>query len=284
MKILKALLPFVGLIAILSFASCLIEDVSQPDQVNTGETFTATITISDMNAEQNNAHKGVLAILVPDDWSFVSGTYTSPVGFGNLELDTSVPPVWGDIDTVIQRPDGMKWINLLTDVGYLHDANLVYEAVVNLQVGQKGGSFPIGYLVTVNTIDMLKFLNDQDEDQELAGSDTSMNHMVNVVGASSVEHQVSNIPEEYNLSQNYPNPFNPSTSFTYSLKQAGDVKIIVYDAAGREVQILTDGFREAGKYVLNFDSSSLNGLSSGVYYYRIVTRDFSQTKKMVLMK
>ena len=284
MKILKALLPFVGLIAILSFASCLIEDVSQPDQVNAGETFTATITVSDMNAEQNNAHKGVLAILVPDDWSFISGTYTSPMGFGNLELDTSVPPVWGDIDTVIQRPDGMKWINLLTDVGYLHDANLVYEAVVNLQVGQKGGSFPIGYLVTVNTIDMLKFLNDQDADQELAGSDTSMNHMVNVVGASSVEHQVSNIPEEYNLSQNYPNPFNPATSFTYSLKQAGDVKIIVYDIAGREVQILTDGFREAGKYVLNFDTSSLNGLSSGIYYYRIVTRDFTQTNKMVLMK
>lgn len=284
MKILKALLPFVGLIAILSFASCLIEEVNQPDQVNAGETFTATITISDMNAEQNNAHKGVLAILVPDDWSFISGTYTSPMGFGNLELDTSVPPVWGDIDTVIQRPDGMKWINLLTDVGYLHGANLVYEAVVNLQVGQKGGSFPIGYLVTVNTIDMLKFLNDQDVDQQLAGSDTSMNHMVNVVGASSVEHQVSNIPEEYNLSQNYPNPFNPTTSFTYSLKQASDVKIIIYDAAGREVQILADGFREAGKYILNFDVSSLNGLSSGVYYYQIITKDFSQTNKMVLMK
>jgi hypothetical protein len=284
MKILKALLPFVGLIAILSFASCLIEEVNQPDQVNAGETFTATITISDMNAEQNNAHKGVLAILVPDDWSFISGTYTSPMGFGNLELDTSVPPVWGDIDTVIQRPDGMKWINLLTDVGYLHGANLVYEAVVNLQVGQKGGGFPIGYLVTVNTIDMLKFLNDQDVDQQLAGSDTSMNHMVNVVGASSVEHQVSNIPEEYNLSQNYPNPFNPTTSFTYSLKQASDVKIIIYDAAGREVQILADGFREAGKYILNFDVSSLNGLSSGVYYYQIITKDFSQTNKMVLMK
>ena len=284
MKLLKALLPFVGLVAIFSFASCLIEDVNQPVQVNAGETFTTTITISDMNAEQTNAHKGVLAILVPEDWSFISGTYTSPMGFGNLELDTSVPPVWGDIDTVIQRPAGMKWINLLTDVGYLHDANLVYEATVNLQVGQTGGDFPIGYLVTVNTMDMLKFLNDQDVDQELAGSDTSMNHMVNVVGASAVEHQVSNIPEDYSLSQNYPNPFNPSTSFTYSLKQAGDVTISVYDAAGKEVQILVNGFREAGSYVVKFEASASVALASGIYYYRIVTNGFSQTNKMVLIK
>jgi hypothetical protein len=284
MKLLKALLPFVGLIAILSFASCLIEDVSQPVQVNAGETFTTTITISDINAEQNNAHKGVLAILVPEDWSFISGTYTSPMGFGDLELDTSAPPVWGDIDTVIQRPAGMKWINLLTDVGYLHDANLVYEATVNLQVGQTGGNFAIGYLVTVNTIDMLKFLNDQDVDQQLAGSDTSMNHMVNVIGASSVEHQVSNIPEDYSLSQNYPNPFNPSTSFNYSLKQAGDVRISLYDAAGKELQILTNGFREAGSYVVMFDASVSSAIASGIYYYRIVTNGFSQTNKMVLIK
>lgn len=284
MKILKSLLPFVGLIAIFSFASCLIEDVNQTEQLNAGEIFTATLTISDMNAEQNNAHKGVLAILVPDDWTFVSGTYTSPMGFGNLELDLSAAPVWGNIDTVIQRPEGMKWINLLSDVGYLHNANVVYEASVNLQVGQKGGDFPIGYLVTVNTIDMLKFLNDQDVDQQLAGTDTSMNHMVKVVGASDVEHQVNNIPQAYSLSQNFPNPFNPSTSFTYSLKKSGDVRIIVYDAAGIQIRSLVNGFREAGNYVVNFDASLSSGLASGIYYYRIITNEFTQTNKMILTK
>ncbi|NWF89281.1 MAG: T9SS type A sorting domain-containing protein [Ignavibacteriaceae bacterium] len=284
MKILKSLLPFVGLIAIFSFASCLIEDVIQPEQLNAGEVFTATLTISDMNAEQNNAHKGVLAILVPDDWTFISGTYTSPMGFGNLELDPSATPLWGNIDTVIQRPEGMKWINLLTDVGYLHNANVVYEATVNLQVGQKGGDFPIGYLVTVNTIDMLKFLNDQDVDQQLAGTDTSMNHMVKVVGASDIEHQVNNIPDAYSLSQNYPNPFNPSTSFTYSLKKPGDVQIVVYDAAGNKIRNLVNGFRDAGTYTINFDASYVSGLPSGVYYYRIITSEFIQTNKMILIK
>ena len=281
MKLLRTLLPFVGVIAIFSFASCLIEEVNQPDQVNAGETFTVTLTVSDMNAEQNNAHKGVLAILVPEDWSFVSGTYTAPMGFGNLELDPSASPLWGNVDTVIQRPAGMKWINLLTDIGYLHAANVVYDATVNLKVGQTGGDFPIGYLVTVNTIDMLKFLNDQDVDQQLAGTDTSMNHMVKVIGASSIEERISNIPSEFDLSQNYPNPFNPSTSFTYSLKQSGDVQISIYNAVGKEVKSIVNGFREAGSYQVTFEAQNF---ASGIYYYRIITSDFIQTNKMILLK
>ena len=281
MKLLRTLLPFVAVIAIFSFASCLIEEVNQPVQVNAGETFTAVLTVSDMNAEQNNAHKGVLAILVPEDWSFVSGTYTAPMGFGNLVLDPSTSPLWGNVDTVIQRPAGMKWINLLTDVGYLHAANVVYDATVNLKVGQTGGDFPIGYLVTVNTIDMLKFLNDQDIDQQLAGTDTSMNHMVKVIGASLVEERISDVPSEFKLSQNYPNPFNPSTSFTYSLKQSGDVQISIYDAAGKEVKSIVNGFREAGSYQVTFEAQNF---ASGIYYYRIITSDFIQTNKMILIK
>ena len=281
MKLLKMLTLFAGLAAVFFFSGCLIEDVDQPASINTGETFTTILTISDMNAEQNNPHKGVVAVLVPEDWSFISGTYSTPMGIGDLELDTSVPPVWGDIDTVIARPAGMKWINLLSDQGYLHNANVIYEATINLQVGQTEGTFPIGYLVTVNTIDMLKFLNDQDFDQELAGADTSMNHMVTITGSSAVDEQISGIPSEYNLSQNYPNPFNPATSFTYSLKQSGEVKISIYDVSGKEVKSLVDGFRSAGNYVVNFNAGDM---ASGIYYYRITTNDFIQTNKMVLLK
>ena len=281
MKLLKILTLFIGLIAIFPLAGCLIEDVNQQTQVNAGETFTTTITVADINAEQNNAHKGALAILVPEDWSFISGTYNAPMGSGNMELDTSVPPVWGNIDTIIQRPAGMKWINLLSDKGYLHNANVVYESTINLKVGQTGGDFPIGYLVTVNTIDMLKFLNDLDVDQVLSGTDTSMNHMVKVIGSSDVEKQISGVPTAFNLSQNYPNPFNPSTSFTYSLKNSGDVRISIYDAAGKEVKSLVNGFRAAGSYEVTFDAKNL---SSGIYYYRIITSDFIKTNKMVLLR
>ncbi len=130
-----------------------------------------------------------------------------------MVLDTSAHPLWGDVDTVIQKPAGMKWINLLSDQGYLHDANLVYEGTVNLRVGQATGDFPIGYLVTVNTVNILEFLNDQDQDQELAGADTSMNHMVTVTPATGIkETKLNSSPEGFSLSQNYPNPFNPSTA------------------------------------------------------------------------
>lgn len=281
MKLLKLFTLLVAFTAVFFFAGCLIEDVNQPAEVNAGETFTTTITISDMNAEQNNPHKGAIAILVPDDWSFISGTYNTPMGFGDMELDTSVPPVWGNVDTIITKPTGMKWINLLSDQGYLHNANVVYEATINLQVGQKGGDFPIGYLVTVNTIDMLKFLNDQDYDQPLSGADTSMNHIVKVIGASSIDEQMIGTPDEYSLSQNYPNPFNPTTSFTYSLKESGDVKISIYDISGKEVKSLVDGFRSAGNYVVSVNAGDM---ASGIYYYRIKSKDFVQTNKMVLLK
>ena len=190
MKLLKTLFPFVGVIAIFSFASCLIEDVNQPDQVNAGETFTVTLTISDMNAEQNNPHKGVLAILVPEDWSFHKRHLYLSNGIWKFRTRSFSHPAMGKCGYCNSKTGGMKWINLLTDVGYLHDANVVYDATVNLKVGQTGGDFPIGYLVTVNTIDMLKFLNDQDVDQQLAGTDTSMNHMVKVIGASSIEERI----------------------------------------------------------------------------------------------
>jgi hypothetical protein len=275
--ILSALLiiPFV-------LTGCLIEEVDQPSSVKTGDVFTANITITDMNAEQNNAHKGVIAVLVPEDWTFIDGSYNTTMGVGIMEQDSTTPPVWGDVDTVIERPEGMKWINLTSDIGYMHDKNMVYEAKINLKVGQKTGKYNIGYLTTVNTTDMLKFLNDQDVDQDLSGTDTSMYHPVTITGATSViENKLGGVPSQYKLEQNYPNPFNPSTTIRYSVPEGSNVKITVYDVSGKEVRILADGYKSAGNYALSF---SAGDLSSGIYYYRIITNRFTQTNKMLLLK
>jgi hypothetical protein len=282
MKSLNNFLILSVMIISLFFTGCLITEVDQPATVETGGIFTATITVSDMNAEQTNAHKGVVSIMVPEDWSFLTGVYDTPMGVGVLELDTSMPPLWGDIDTVIPPPPGMKWINLLSDTGYLHGANLIYEATVNLQVGQTTGEFPIGYLVTVNTVDMLLFLNDQDFDQETAGADTLMNQMVTVTTAVGVKEEVlPGIPGSYSISQNYPNPFNPATSIKYSVAEGTDVRLSVFDAAGKEVIVLVDGFKPAGNYAVTF---SADNLASGIYYYRIAMNGFNKSHKMVLLK
>jgi hypothetical protein len=93
--------------------------------------------------------------------------------------------------------------------------------------------------------------------------------------------ELGGVVTEFKLSQNYPNPFNPMTTIEFSLPKAGNVTLKVYDALGKEVATLLDGFKTAQSYRVDFDASSL---ASGVYFYTLNTGNFSQTKKMVLMK
>jgi hypothetical protein len=89
------------------------------------------------------------------------------------------------------------------------------------------------------------------------------------------------LPKQFALEQNYPNPFNPTTTISYQLPVASQVSLKVYDVLGREVMTLVNGKQEAGVYNL-----SLNGatLSSGIYFYRLQSGNFVQTKKMMLVK
>lgn len=98
----------------------------------------------------------------------------------------------------------------------------------------------------------------------------------------------SGVPSAYKLEQNYPNPFNPSTIINYQLPMNSYVKLIVYDAVGREIAILTDEKQAAGIYNITFDASDY---PSGIYFYRITVftdnlspGSFSGTKKMCLIK
>jgi|GEM_PF-1891096 len=88
-------------------------------------------------------------------------------------------------------------------------------------------------------------------------------------------------PNSYILSQNYPNPFNPSTTINYTIPQSSNIKIQVYDATGKEVKTLVNDFQQKGDYSISFDASRL---SSGVYFYRLITANSIQTKKMILLK
>jgi C1A family cysteine protease len=88
-------------------------------------------------------------------------------------------------------------------------------------------------------------------------------------------------PAEFGLEQNYPNPFNPSTEIKFSIPQTTKVTLKVFDIMGREVVTLIDEQLEAGKHALVFSAANL---SSGVYYYTIITENFIQTKKMILVK
>ncbi|MEO6693624.1 MAG: T9SS type A sorting domain-containing protein [Ignavibacteria bacterium] len=92
---------------------------------------------------------------------------------------------------------------------------------------------------------------------------------------------VNEIPENFSLSQNYPNPFNPSTIIGYSLKQQTNVKISIFDATGKTVAVINSGIQQAGSHSIDFNASSF---STGVYYYKLETEFFTDTKKMLLLK
>ena len=89
------------------------------------------------------------------------------------------------------------------------------------------------------------------------------------------------LPTAYSLSQNYPNPFNPTTKIEYSLLEATNVRLAVYNNLGQEVANLVDEYKAAGKYIVDFNA---NNLPSGIYFYKIQAGNFNKTQKMVLMK
>lgn len=101
------------------------------------------------------------------------------------------------------------------------------------------------------------------------------------VGVIGIETIGTEIPAGYSLGQNYPNPFNPVTMIEYKIPKAGLVKLIVYDLLGRQIKVLVDRKQNAGVYRVEFNG---NELSSGVYFYRLTSEDYYDTKKMVLVK
>jgi len=105
-------------------------------------------------------------------------------------------------------------------------------------------------------------------------------------GVTSINDEATLTPEKFSLSQNYPNPFNPSTVISYQLPVISNVKLKVYDILGREVVTLVNEEKPAGSYEiqLNGNSGNVRNLTSGIYFYQLNVGDYSETKKMILLK
>ena len=276
------------LISLVSTA-CLIEEVEQPTQVNAGDTFTTIVTVTAVGEEVNIPHHGAMAVMVPDDWSYTSGSYetTDDVGSGEMVVDPDGGSVWStsagsavDIDTLFTTPDNMQWVFLLSDVGSLTEPNVLHEVTLNFGVGSTNGTYPIGYVVTVNTGDMLDYINTDDEDNELVGVDTSFNHMVEVVDGT-VGIGEDKLPSEYQLSQNYPNPFNPETTIDFRIDADSHVNISIFDINGNLVQELVNEWKASGSHQVKFSGHSI---PSGIYFYKMTTKGFADIRKMTLIQ
>ena len=105
-------------------------------------------------------------------------------------------------------------------------------------------------------------------------------------GTTGVEELESVLPKDFSLEQNYPNPFNPSTKIKYSVPivrtgLALSVQLKIYDMLGNEIATLVDEYKPAGSYEVNFNASQF---SSGIYFYKLQTGSYVETKKMILLR
>lgn len=107
---------------------------------------------------------------------------------------------------------------------------------------------------------------------------TRFQYIVAMVGIEPVSNEIPNV---FKLYANFPNPFNPITKIKFDIAKNTNAKLLVYDVLGRVVETLVNGDLKAGRYEVDFDGYAL---SSGVYFYKLVTNDFVDTKKMLMIK
>ncbi len=279
------LAAFVFVLAIGLFVSgCEITSVDQPSTAPADTTITVTLQMKDGNLPAVNPDPWLLCVQTPDDWSLVSASYDAfwrlngTIGGSGTGTGTEWQS-WADSAThYVPPPTGYKWIGIRSDTGYVYGNDTLYvTATVQLKVGKKTGDFFLGYLMTKaagNLMDSSAFAN--------YWVDTSMHHPITVIPSTSVKEWSLNVmPEGYALEQNYPNPFNPTTTIRYAVKEQAHVSLAVYDLEGREVATLVDGVKAPGVYEAQFTALHL---SSGVYLYKLTAGNFSDTKKLVLVK
>ncbi len=104
---------------------------------------------------------------------------------------------------------------------------------------------------------------------------------VGVLSKKGDVEKLTKMPLQNELRQNYPNPFNPSTNIKYSIKQKGMVTLKVFNSIGQEIASMVNEVKEPGRYSVDFDAYDL---PSGIYFYQLITNDFQEIKKMMLIK
>ncbi|MDH7605353.1 MAG: T9SS type A sorting domain-containing protein, partial [Melioribacter sp.] len=120
-----------------------------------------------------------------------------------------------------------------------------------------------------------------DENNELYFADYAAGKIYKFVAITGTKVQGSNLLNRFELYQNYPNPFNPKTVISFNLPNTGFVTLKVYDILGKEITTLVDEHKLPGIYEINFDGTNI---SSGVYFYKLITSSGFITKKMVIAR
>jgi hypothetical protein len=108
-----------------------------------------------------------------------------------------------------------------------------------------------------------------------------VNNIARWMSQTGIKTVTNQVPGSYKLYQNYPNPFNPSTKIKFDIMKSSHAKLRVYDGLGKELALLVNETLKPGTYEVDYSAA---GVSSGIYYYELITGTFRETKKMILAK
>lgn len=181
--------------------------------------------------------------------------------------------------TSLSEP-GWAEIQLSTPFSFNSSQNLMISIGRDFQ--QYVNTYPgYAYTSTSTNYRSRRAQSDTQYPTSLTQSYNRANIQIEISLLTGIETNTVSIPAVYSLSQNYPNPFNPETKIKYSLPKQTFVKLKVYDMLGKEVVTLVNGERPAGSFEAVFSGANL---SSGVYFYKMETPEFTDIKRMVLVK
>jgi hypothetical protein len=219
----------------------------QTDSNTWKDSFISTLLLKDSNIFAGTYSRGVLrSTNNGTSWSVTNSGLVYVNVFALTSVDTKIIAGTYGGGVYISTNNGTNWTAVNTG---LNDAYVNAFAVIgsNLFAGMESGIWrrPISEMLT------------------------------------GIEDKPKKLPTSFILCQNYPNPFNPSTTIKYAIPKQEHVILKVYDMLGKEVALLVNENKESGEYDINFNASKL---ASGIYFYRITAGEFTETKKLILLK
>lgn len=238
------------------------------------------LAIADNNTLLTSTNSG-------DDWTSQSLPYTTL--FTDIAYNNSYVTISGNGSVVLKSMDyGVSWtqMNFSSTLINITAIALSSTGYASIAVSQNGNI----YQSTNDCLDWTQISN---------GTTNWLNSIITLSNGSgwivgddgvilfnqqipiSIEIINTQTPNEYKLTQNYPNPFNPTTNIEYSIPTSGIVTITVHNILGQEVANLVNEFQQAGTYRITWNGSNL---SSGIYFYRIQTEQYIESRKMLLLK
>jgi hypothetical protein len=207
--------------------------------------------------------------------------------YGNFTTIAGQSILWGSSANTNYQPD-IVGVRNANNHRFTFNTISTTDSVHHVNVTTAGGTH---HIFNMNGTSLVSGVQGSKPAIRLVSGDTCMSIYAatgpyNVWAAYGCTGPITNIsnnfiPVSYSLEQNYPNPFNPSTNIMYSISNSGLTRLVVYDILGKEISILVNEVKEPGSYLITFDATNV---SSGVYFYKLSSGDFTQTRSMLILK